>query len=106
MSATFDAIDKFYKDAWNVLPVFDLAMLCSNISTSLASGREIELSHFDGFMTRRKTIPISDRVDAAESLKLLADVLIQRLQSMPQSEIEKLDRVQKVINGAIDKSPS
>jgi hypothetical protein len=91
-NATYNAIAKFYKSSWNSLSVFELGMICSNISMAIASGRSIELSHFDGTMRREKKLPITDRIDAA--------LLIERLKAMPQAEIEALDRQQKMMNSA------
>ncbi len=101
MTETYDAIAKFYKSSWNSLSVFELGMLCSTISMAIASGRSIELSHFDGTMSRKKQIPITDRIDAAETLQAVSALLTKRLKTMPQAEIEALDRQQKMMNGSL-----
>jgi hypothetical protein len=99
-NATYNAIAKFYKSSWNSLSVFELGMICSNISMAIASGRSIELSHFDGTMRREKKLPITDRIDAAQALQAVSALLIERLKAMPQAEIEALDRQQKMMNSA------
>jgi hypothetical protein len=100
MTETYNAIAKFYKSSWNALSVFELGMLCSNLAMAIASGRTIELSHFDGTMRREKKLPIIDRIDAAETLQAVSALLTERLKTMPQAEIEALDRQQKMMNSA------
>ncbi|BAS57213.1 hypothetical protein NIES2135_34320 [Leptolyngbya boryana NIES-2135] len=97
MSDTFEQIKAFYRSHWEQLSIFDLSMLASHCAMSIPTGNAIELSHFDGFMRRKKSITPCDRTDAIEVLKLVTDFLAERLKSMPQAEIEELDRVQRVL---------
>ncbi len=100
MSQTLEQVKQFYRGSWDELSIFDLGMLCSSISMSIASGQAIELKHWDGFMNRKKQLQISDRVDVAECLKALSDVLIERLKNLSKAELDEFDRVQKVFAAA------
>lgn len=98
MTQTFEQIKQFYRSHWQTLKPFDLAMTCSHVAMSLNTGR-LELSHFDGYMNRKLTIAVLDRLEAAETLKLLADELIDRVKLLTPAEIEDLDRVRRVLAG-------
>ena len=100
MTETFQQIQAFYRKSWDNLTIFDLGMLSGAISMSIASGQPISLSHFNGYMQKAGSVTPVDRSDAAECLKLLSEVLIKRLKSMPQAEIEELDRQHKMLYGA------
>ncbi|MBD1847268.1 hypothetical protein H6F89_28460 [Cyanobacteria bacterium FACHB-63] len=99
MTQVFEQIKGFYKSGWTSLKPLDLGMACSATAMSLSTGR-IELSYFDGYLSRRKTIAVPDRLEAAETLQSLAGELVNRVRSLSQSEIEDLDRVQRVLAGA------
>ncbi|MBW4419824.1 MAG: hypothetical protein KME13_11415 [Myxacorys californica WJT36-NPBG1] len=102
MPKTYDAIVAFYGKAWKTLPLFNLAMVCGNVSTSIATGSPIELSHFDGYMNRKKQIQPDDRLDAANALCELSQALLDRAENMPQDQLAELDRQQKMIHGAMN----
>ncbi|MBD1847301.1 hypothetical protein H6F89_28625 [Cyanobacteria bacterium FACHB-63] len=99
MTQVFEQIKAFYRGSWDGLKPLDLGMACSATAMSLSTGR-IELSHFDGFVSRRKTISVNDRLEAAETLQLLADELTNRVRSLSSDEVDELDRVLKVLAGA------
>ncbi|MBD1842498.1 hypothetical protein H6F89_03520 [Cyanobacteria bacterium FACHB-63] len=99
MTQLFQEIKRFYRCSWDGLKPLDLGVACSAVAMSLSTGR-VELSHFDGFVSCRKTIAVPDRLEAAETLKLIADELIQRVRSLSPSEISELDRIQRVLAGA------
>jgi flagellar basal body rod protein FlgF len=100
MTQTFDQIKTFYRSHWGELSIFDLSMLASHCAVSIPTGNAIELSHFDGFIHRRKSIQPADRADALETLKLVTNFLTERLKTMPQEELDELDRVQQVLSQA------
>ncbi|MBW4422121.1 MAG: hypothetical protein KME13_23380 [Myxacorys californica WJT36-NPBG1] len=106
MPEMYIQITNFYKHNWKTLPIVDLALLCSSISMSVATGAKVELRHFDGFVDRRNSVTPSDRIDAAETLQAVAAVLTERLKSLPQDEIEKLDRQQRLIRGVMSDDKS
>lgn len=98
--STYDAIKAFYGRNWSTVKLFDLSALCSNAAMSVSTGRALDVSHFDGYMHRRKSIQPADRLDAASALIELAQVLKERLETMPQSELEEIDRIQAMLRGA------
>jgi hypothetical protein len=100
MSTTYDAIVNFYGKSWQTLPLFDLSMTVSHVAMSIGSGSVIELSHFDGFMNRKKQIQPIDRLDAVNALCELSQVLRDRVENMPPAEIAELDRIQSLLNGS------
>jgi hypothetical protein len=97
-NATYNAIVKFYKSRWESLPPFDLATICTNISMSLASGRDIELSYLDGSIGRKLKLIVVDRLDAAHALQAFSSVLLERIKAMPPAQVAALDRLQKLLN--------
>ncbi|MGG6266230.1 hypothetical protein ACQ4M3_05245 [Leptolyngbya sp. AN03gr2] len=100
MTTTFEQIKAFYKSHWDTLGIFDLSMLASHCAMSIPTGNAIEVSHFDGYMNRKKQIQPVDRTDAAETLKLVSESLANRLKTMSVAELEEFDRMQRIINGA------
>jgi hypothetical protein len=100
VSATYDRIVDFYGKAWKTLSLFDLSMTVSHVSMSIGTGSAIELSHFDGYMNRKRQIQPSDRLDAVDALIQLSQTLRDRVENMPQTEIDELDRIQAVLNSA------
>jgi hypothetical protein len=100
MSDLFNQIANFYGgDSFLKATYSDICFVASDMARSLVSGGAVEVRYFDGFMNVRKQIPQVSRLDTIVCLGKLSALLETRLASMEASEIEVLDRQQKMLSG-------
>ncbi|BAU13762.1 hypothetical protein LEP3755_43030 [Leptolyngbya sp. NIES-3755] len=97
MSELFSQIANFYGGDSLLKATFsDCAFLVSDIGRSLVSGDAIEVKSFDGYINRRRTFEQVSRLDTIVCLSRLSAVLETKLKSLPEKELEVLDRMRQL----------
>ncbi|MBD1825675.1 hypothetical protein H6F51_24720 [Cyanobacteria bacterium FACHB-DQ100] len=105
MSQLFNQICQFYGANCSKASFTDLCFLASDIGRSLVDGSAIEVKSSDGFVNRSKRIKQVSRLDTIACLGKLAALLEKKLEALPKSELEHLDRIQQMIAGASGELP-
>jgi len=99
MSELFNAIAKFYRGVDLPKASFiDLVLLAGRLAHGLASGSHIEMTSFDGSVKRASMTSQVSLKDTAECLSLLADLIADRLDRMPEEEVDRLERAAQLLN--------
>ena len=99
MSELFNAISKFYRgDELPAASFIDAVLLAGRIAHGLASGSHVEITAFDGSVRKTRMISQITLRDTAECLKQLAELIADRLDRMPQEEIDRLERAAHMLN--------
>ena len=103
MSELFTQIANFYGgDSLLKARFADLCFLSSMIGRSIISGEAIEASYSDKFMTIRRQFVQTSRLDSIVALSKLAAVMETKLNSIPPTELEAIDRMQKMLQNTDD----
>jgi len=104
MSELFTQISNFYGgDSLLKAKFTDVAFIASDVARSLVSGDAIQVKSFDGYINRRKTFEQTSRLDTIVCLSRLSALLETKLQSLPESELKILDRLQQISIGELPK---
>ncbi|WNZ45202.1 hypothetical protein Q2T42_25785 [Leptolyngbya boryana CZ1] len=105
MSELFNQIADFYGgDSMLKARFTDLAFLASSLGRALVSGDALEVSHFDGYMNRRKSFEQVSRLDTIVCLARVTALLEAKLKELPTSELEALDRMRQMMLQASEPS--
>ena len=98
-SELYASIAKFYKgDELPTASFIDLVLLVGRITHGLVSGSHIEMTSFDGSVKRARMTSQLSLKDTAECLSLLADLIADRLDRMPEEEVDRLERAAHLLN--------
>jgi len=97
VSELFTKIANFYGgDSMLRASFTELGFLVSTLGRSLVAGDAIEVSSFDGYISKRRKFEQTSRLDTIVCLARITALLETKLKEMPAKELEALDRMQQM----------